>query len=312
MLNLQIADRLAELPYRVRPRRRPSVLTWPLTARDRSRVEIVWPSRYQWSELAPIVETFKDSFATLGVLRVRPTPQPHTGGVMLWCVVDGRPHAVFLDSFDHPDFINDAALAESDLYFKCQFHSGGYTDDRIIPGGYPTTNCRYYKFYLPFRSRYAGDRRIDVVGRFGYTFQGALRRRAVARLGSALDLHFAGSGGKVRYSRFLEEAASSRLCLHLPGNGPFTHRVAEFLGLGSCMISLRFSTELHVPLEPGVHYVEIADDLSDLVEKCRYYVDHAEERERIARRGRDYFDRYLHCDQLASYYVRSILDRLGR
>jgi spore maturation protein CgeB len=116
----------------------------------------------------------------------------------------------------------------------------------------------------------------------------------------------------VRYSRFLEEVASARLCLHLPGNGPFTHRIGEFLGLGRCMVSLRFTTALHVPLEAGVHYVAIADDLSDLVDKCRYYLRHDDEREQIARRGQDFFDRYLHSDQLASYYVRSILDRLGR
>ena len=273
---------------------------------------MVWPSRYQWSQTAPIVETFKDGFARLGVLRVKSTPQRHGGGVMLSCAVDGRPHAVFLDCQDDPMFINDAALAEADLYFKCQFRRDGYQDDRIIPGGYPTTNCRYYKFYLPFRSRYASDRRIGVLGRFGYTFQGEVRRRAVEVLDATADIDFVGSSGKVRYSRFLEEAASARLCLHLPGNGPFTHRVSEFLGLGTCMISLRFPTALHVPLEAGTHYVDIADDLSDLVEKCRHYLRHDEERERIAKLGQDFFDRNLHCDQLASYYLRNILDRLGR
>jgi hypothetical protein len=311
MLNLQLVDRLAELPYRVRPRRRPEVATWPLTTHDRARVAITWPSRYQWSEIAPIVETFKDSLARLGVLQVRSVPQTHTGGVMLQCMVDGRPHSVFLDAFDHP-IINAAALAESALYFKCQFRNGGYDDDRILPGGYPTTNCRYYKFYRPFRAKYATRRPIDVVGRFGYAFQEELRRRAVQILAATPDIVFVGSGGKVRYSRFLEEVASARLCLHLPGNGPFTHRIGEFLGLGRCMVSLRFTTALHVPLEAGVHYVAIADDLSDLVDKCRYYLRHDDEREQIARRGQDFFDRYLHSDQLASYYVRSILDRLGR
>ena len=125
------------------------------------------------------------------------------------------------------------------------------------------------------------------------------------------EFGFLGAKGKVRYSRFLREAASARLCLHLPGNGPFTHRVAEFLGVGACMISPRFTTQLHVPLEPGVHYIAVADDLSDLIDKCRYYLAREEERERIASAGREFFDRYLQCDQLAGYHVRCILDRLG-
>jgi hypothetical protein len=307
-----LLDRLPELPYLVRPRPQPRVPTWPLTKHERSRVAVMWPSPSQGPPWLPIVETFRDGFAGLGVLRVRSTTQRHEGGLMLGCTVDGRPHAVFLDCSDYPMFINDAALAESDLYFKCQFRRDGYKDDRIIPGGYPTTNRRYYKFYLPFRSRYATNRRIGVLGRFGYRFQGELRRRAVDMLAATPDLGFVGSNGKLRYSRFLDEAASARLCLHLPGNGPFTHRVAEFLGLGSCMLSIPFATVLHVPLEAGTHYVEIADDLSDLIDKCRYYLRNDQERERIAKAGQDFFDRNLHCDQLASYHVRTILNRLGR
>jgi len=309
--DLQLVDRLAELPYRVRPITRPPVATWPLTGSDRGRVTIVWPSQYQWAPLEPIVEALKLGFTRLGILQVASTAQVHQGGVLLRCTVDGRPRAVFMDISDYPTFISQDALAECDLYFKCQFQAEGYGDDRIIPGGYPTTNGRFYKFYLPFRSRYAGDRRIDVLGRFGYRFQEALRRKAVGLLSAAPDIRFAGNDGKVRYSRFLREGASARLCLHLPGNGPFTHRVAEFLGLGSCMVAVRFTTTLHVPLEAGVHYVAIADDLSDLVDTCRYYVRHDEERERIATNGRDFFDRYLHCDQLASYHVREILHHLG-
>ena len=49
------------------------------------------------------------------------------------------------------------------------------------------------------------------------------------------------------------------------------------------MLSQRFATELHVPLLPGVHYVEIASDLTDLREKVCYYVAHDAERNAIAR-----------------------------
>jgi Glycosyl transferases group 1 len=309
-VHLQLRDRLAELPYRVRPCARARSLTWPLTESDLARIVITWPSRYEWPGTSPIVETLKDAFSHLGVLRVGPTPQTYKGVVMLACSIHGRAHLVALDYSDYPAFINRTALSESALYIKLEYRTEGYDDERIIPGGYTTTFCSYYRYYLPFRARYASERSIDVLGRFGYTFQPEIRRKAVEKLQAAADIHFVGSGGKVRYSRFLREVASARLSLHLPGNGPFTHRVAEFLGLGTCMMSVRYPTELHVPLVAGIHYVEIASDLADLVEKCRFYLRNEAERERIAKAGQEFFDRYLHCDQLAAYYIRNMLDRL--
>ena len=229
---------------------------------------------------------------------------------MLSCSVDGLAHPIALDYSDYQE-INTEALAASALYIKLQHSRAGYDDERIIPGGYTVTIRDYYQCYRQYRAKYECDRRIDVLGRFGYRFQGELRRKAVTLLSASEGIDFVGGAGKVGYSRFLREAASARLCLDLPGNGSFTHRVAEFLGIGSCMVSLRRSTILHVPLEAGIHYVEIADDLSDLVEKCRYYIHRDVERETIARAGSDYFERFLHCDQLAAYYVRNILQRLG-
>jgi len=311
MIKFQLVERLSELPYRLRRRISSPSQTWPIKESDLARIKIIWPERYQWSGAKPIVSAIKDGLVKLGVVEVQSSPQNEQGVVALDCFVDGRRHAVALDYSDHPTFINDAALTKSDLYVKCQFQKGGYKDDRIIRGGYPVVSPVYYKYYRAFRANYGINRYIDVLGRFGYTFQGELRKRAVHMLDAAPGIDFVGGDGMVRYSRFLREAASARLCLHLPGNGPFTYRLPEFLGLGSCMISLRFTTELHVPLEAGIHYVEVADDLSDLIDKCHYYLRNDKEREKIANAGRDFFDRYLHCDEMAGYYVRSMLDRLG-
>ncbi len=253
-----------------------------------------------------------DRLVNLGVTQVEPNEQVHHGVVDLYVTVDDKQYVVVLDYRDHPDFINDEALEKSDLYIKCQYQQGGYDNDDIVPGGYPVTFTVYYKYYKAYRDMYLGKRKHKIVGRFGYEFQEEIRKKAVRLLWERYGKEYIGARGKVRYSRFLREVASSSLCLHLPGNGPFTHRVAEFLGLGSCMVSPRFTTELHVPLVPGEHYVEVADDLSDLIEKCDYYLNHHEEREKIAMSGREYFDRYLHCDEMAAYYVRMMLEKLGK
>lgn len=310
-MKMEVLDRLIEIPYRLRPGTRSEFSTWPLTSLERVRVVVTWPSHYQWALAEGITETLRAGLARTVALRVENTPQHHKGVIMLGCRVDDRSSLVALDYSDYEDHINEQALAECSLYIKLQFREHGYPDRRIIRGGYPVTGLDYYRYYRAFRAQYAGNRRIGVLGRFGYRYQGEVRQKAVKLLGAASDINFVGAGSKVRYSRFLRESASARLSLHLPGNGPFTHRVAEFLGLGTCMISPRFVTELNVQLEAGVHYVSIADDMSDLLEACRYYLAHDDEREKIAKAGQEVFDHYLHCDHLGAYYVRSILDRPG-
>lgn len=310
-MKLHIADRLAELPYRLRPPVRADALTWSLTPDQLRRVRIVWPTNVDWLPSANIVETQKASLSRLGVLDMQDTTQDQEGVILLHCTVDERPHLVVLDYSDYPDFVNSQALGDCSLYLKMEHAAKGYSDPRILPAGYSVTGLDYYRYYARYRERFANHRQFDVVGRFGFQFQETIRRKAVQLLSDAPDIDYVGAGGKVRYSRFLREVASARLCLHMPGNGPFTHRVAEFLGLGSCMVSIRFTASLHVPLEPGVHYVEVADDLSNLVETCRHYLASDDEREQIARNGSELFDRYVHSDQLAAYYLRTIIDRLG-
>lgn len=74
------------------------------------------------------------------------------------------------------------------------------------------------------------------------------------------------------------------------------------------MVSVRPRNLLHVPLVDGEHVAFARPDLSDLVELCRYYLEHDEEREAMGRRAREYFDRYLHREQLASYYLSRASD----
>lgn len=310
-MNLQVIDRLVELPYRIRPVRRADVLTWTVSQAERARIRITWPSAYQWSHAGSFADSLKTALARTGILRLAPLPQVLRGTVRLLCTIDDRAHIVAIDYMDKPNSVNADALAECSLYLKFQYREEGYADSRIVAGGYSVSNCDYYRYYRAFRSRRDDERRIGVLGRFSYKFQGELRGMAVDMLSNAQDVHFVGAGSRVRYSRFLREVASARLSLDLPGNGPFTFRVPEFLGLGTCLISPRYPTALHRPLVPGVHYIAIADDLSDLLEKCRYYLAHEDERAAIAKAGQDFFDRYLHCDQVASYFLRTMLDRLG-
>jgi hypothetical protein len=190
-VKLQLRDRLAELPYRVRPRRAPAALTWRLSEADRARLTVTWPTRYQWAPAGGIVETLRDGLRSLGVLRSDATAQRHSGAVMLECVVDGARRLVGLDMSDYPDLINEQALEQSDLYFKGQFREGGYGIEKILPAGYTVTGRDFYRYYVPFRERYRGRRQVDVVARFGFRFQETIRRCARPRTSAS-----SGRGGR--------------------------------------------------------------------------------------------------------------------
>ena len=84
------------------------------------------------------------------------------------------------------------------------------------------------------------------------------------------------------------------------------------MAVGTFIVAYPHGTDLQVPIEEGKHLVYCKPDYSDLVDICQYYLEHEEEREQIAKNSREFFDQYLHKDNLTRYYLRSMLDRLAR
>ncbi len=121
---------------------------------------------------------------------------------------------------------------------------------------------------------------------------------------------FHGSLGTVLYVESLCEAARSRVCVDLPGRGYFCYRLADYLAIGSCVVAVPHRNRLHVPLVDGVQIGFSAPDGSDFVDRCAYYLEHADEQASLVRGSREYFDRYLHPAQLGAYYLVTTLERL--
>jgi hypothetical protein len=192
-----------------------------------------------------------------------------------------------------------------------QHQEEGYEYDNVLPGGYVAKRALMYKF-LP-RLRASRDRRRfvhDVYGRFSLTFQPELRQRIADLLSGEDDFEYEGGTGIALYSRHLRDITRSRVCIDVPGQGPLCHRLVDYLAVGSCVVGVRPRVVLPVPLEHEHHVYWVREDLSDLVDVCRHLVVSAEARETLAQNARDYFDRFLHEDQLADYYLHSCLARL--
>jgi len=283
---------------------------WRVEPEELREVSIRWPSAYQWPTARLWVDTLLYGLRKRVRVEFDALPQPYRGTVLFQFVSRGKAHDVAVDYSDYAE-VNEESAARCAAYFKMQHLREGYGRDSVLPGGYV---CDSRKIYLHLaRLRRLRDRRLfdfDVYGRFGTEFARETRRRAVEMLRAQDSFRFEGGLKKVKYLEFLKEVARSRVCVDLPGEGDFCFRLINYLAVGACVVGPRPRTVLNAPLVDRVHVAHVADDLSDLVEVCRFYVENEEAREEMCRASRRFFEQHLHADNLTAYYLRSCLDRL--
>jgi hypothetical protein len=232
-------------------------------------------------------------------------------------IAGGRSYPVTIDFSDYMDRIFDDPLESALVYFKWQYRRQGYADltpnhSKVLPGGYVAGSTRLYKF-LPHIRASATHRTYatDVFGRFGLTFAREIRQAAIRLLSE--QKYFRYKGGLAisnRYIGFLRECLESKICIDLPSNSDICCRLVDYMAVGCCIVAPRHRVTFPVDLEDRKNIVYVRRDLSDLVDTCRYYLDHDDERAAIAREARTYFDRYLHREQVAGYYLHECLRRI--
>jgi hypothetical protein len=284
---------------------------WKLHADELKNVSIRWTNKYEWSEASDWVNLLLYGFRRhVKVEMADDIPQPYTGTVNFQIVIDGRVRDVAIGYSDYLPIVEDCAK-HCDLYFKMQYARDGYGYSNVVPGGYVPDGKRLY-FHLS-NLRKLGDRKqflYDVYGRFGLDYSREIREKAVEILNRQDSFQFEGGMKKVSYHEFLKEVARSKICIDLPGLGDFCFRLINYMAIGTCIIAYPHRTIFHVPLIDRKHIVYVKEDFSDLVELCEYYLENDRERDEIARNCREFFDLYLHKDNLVKYYLKTCLHRL--
>jgi hypothetical protein len=237
-------------------------------------------------------------------------PQPYEGVVLLELELDGTAHRVAIDYFDG-DRVLDRVADECSLVFKMQYRIAGYDNRRIVPGGYVPGRPYLYRYLAGLRHlRDSSSARFDVYGRFSLSYAPGVRRSAVGLLKDQRRFGYEGDLTLLPYSRYLAEAARSRVCLDLPGNGDMSHRLVDYLAMGCCVVRPEPETRLPTPLSDGVNVRYVRPDLSNLVDACDELVRDRTASVRMGLAARDYFDRHLHVEPLASYYIDQCLSVL--
>jgi len=308
-----IGDIKDELIWKSRPPyRSPFPLTFPLDKGLTNRCFVRWPIAYEWATASNFVDDIRTGLATHVPVELADITQGGQGVVCFELVIDGRPHRITIDYFDRFDVINQESLTSSAVYFKMQFHRDGYKSARVVPGGYVSGSSSTYHYIAPLRSRADQHRPLfDVYGRFGLTFAREVRLNAVKALREQSRFRYEGGASLVRYSRSLSEAGSARVGIDLPSNSDFCFRLVDYLAVGTAIVAVPHRTIMHVPLITGTHVAYCSSDLSDLIDICQYYLEHEDKRIELRNNARGYFDRFLHRDQLAAYYLSECLSRIS-
>ena len=277
--------------------------TWPTAQDVRGRLRVRWPARYEWEPARKWVDGLRASLAARLALVRTEIAQPYEGVVLVEVELDGVWHEVAIDYFDR-DRLLDTVAGRCPLVFKMQYRLDGYGHQHVVPGGY-APGRPYFHRYLPGlrHLRDSAPERFEVYGRFGLSYAPEIRRAAVGLLQEQRQFEYEGSLTLLPYAAYLREAAQSRVCIDLPGNGDMCHRLFEYLAIGCCIVRPQPQTRLPVPLTDGLNVRYVRSDLSDFVGACTELAADPARGARIGLAAREYFDRYLQVDQLAGYYI---------
>ncbi|HWY17133.1 MAG TPA: glycosyltransferase [Solirubrobacteraceae bacterium] len=273
-----------------------------------ARISLVrWPAVYQHPNAEPFVRAIKGGLATCARMVVTDIPQPYEGIVLFEVDHGGGLRRVAIDYFDFT-FVNEPCANEVDMYFKFQYLRGGYPGfTNVVPGGYVTSSSFPYTHWCKLRAlRRSSSATVDVFGRFGLRYSASLRRAAIGMLESDGRLSYAGGTRPTQYTRYLREMARARVCVDLPGQGPFCYRLIECLAMGCCVIGPRHTTELPDDLRDGIEIVHCSDDLDDLADLCVTYAGDATIRAPIEVAAAEYFDEHLHPVRIAERYLNTV------
>lgn len=285
----------------------PERLTWPVEKHDLDRMAIHWPEGAKHSVMG---KQLVAAFRRFVHVEIRSIPQPHRGCISITVVIDGEPRNVVIEISDFAPLDEDA-YKQADLHFKMEYSKEGYGERlRLLPGGYINGSSDLYA-YLPYlrRMRDSLPPRFQVYGRYSLSME--KRRKPLKILHAATGFRFTGGEGKVRYRKYLEEVARSQICIDLPSMSSITWRMVELLAVGSCIVGPPHTNRMQVPFVDRVHVAYCRPDYSDLEEVCMYYLENEDKARELVRNSREFFDTYLHRDQLAMYYLYHCLKALA-
>lgn len=192
---------------------------------------------------------------------------------------NGKDPVVYWASDTHCgyDYRLERAL-ESDIVFVAQkeaierFKAAGvpnpiWLPHAFEPQAYPNFNLAAKTYDVCFVGHCTSENRIQALDRLFKEFPNFFY-------------------GQRLFEQAAEKFCQSKVCFNIAMDGDINMRCFEVMGCGGFLLTDKIPTiqELFVN---GMHCV-MYDNLDDAMEKARYYIEHDEEREKIAKAGRQH------------------------
>jgi len=205
-------------------------------------------------------------------------------------------------------FLEAENVRPFDLIFKREVLELKAYDPRIRP--FPM--CINTSIYSPVLEQARGLKKTFDVA-FWAVESSEVRSLALERIQDQFDCRENGSirGQTFRgYARkglsYLNSLASTRITLNFRGVGWDTLRYWECPALGTFLLSQKPRILIEHPFINEESIVYVSDDLSDLLDKCNYYLKNEKRRETIARNARSHAMRFHRTFHRAATVISAI------
>lgn len=226
---------------------------------------------------------------------------------------------VFIDGGDFPEIGGDLqrlgqpqllpealAIRDFDHVFKREYLLDVQFSDNVYP-----LPLAFNFSMLPTVS--LSEKKYEVT--FWATQSAPIRTEALQLLQDQFDCYENGTRLNQTFNeyprkgiRYLEELSASRIALNFRGTGWDTLRYWEIPATGSFMISQRPGIRIPNNFNENEHLVFCNDNLEDLLDKCKYFLDHAERREAMARAAFAHAHKY-HSDVSRAQTILDVIRR---
>lgn len=230
--------------------------------------------------------------------------------------IDQNIPVIFIDGGDYSEVGSDLAeYGYPELYEKSQKIR---SFDYIFKREYLANNS-YSDNVFPLQISFRLDRlpSLPVEKKYDVSFwavetgsnYGNIRTKALKLLEDKFDCEDNGTKRNQKFSKYsrkgdfyLKELKRCKIVLNFRGGGWDTMRYWEVPAVGSLMITQKPQIKIPNDFEDKKHVIHCKDDLSDLVELCQFYLDNAEEREKIALAGKKHLEKF-HTDVKRAEYI---------
>ena len=127
------------------------------------------------------------------------------------------------------------------------------------------------------------------------TWYNHMRFRVILAVSAISNQNKVVSNVALKWKDYMNELTNSKICISPFGYGEVCWRDFEAISCGALLVKqdmghIKVSPEIYLPYET---YIPIRWDLSDLEEKCDYYLKHEEERQRIINNAIEIWKGYL-------------------